>query len=156
MTTRDNHSGSKFVQHLANAAYTSTQTPSSGVDTQGFASIDFMIDIGTITNIAASPTPSWTFKLQESDSQSSGFADVTDSNQVIIGSSQSPITTPNASTGVFLTIDDASEDGKIYRIGYLGTKRYVRCVATAAEVPGSTPMSITAILSHPANAPCAD
>ena len=156
MTTRDNHSNSKVVQHLANAAYTATQTPSNGVDTQGFASCEFQIDIGAITNIAASPTPSWAFKLQESDSQSSGFTDVTDSDQVIIGSSQSPIAAPDASTGTFLTVDHADEDAKIYRIGYLGSKRYVRCVATAAEVPGSTPLSITARLGHPANMPSAD
>ena len=156
MTTRDTHSNRKYIQHLANAAYTSTQTPSSGVDTQGFASLEFVIDIGTITNIAASPTPSWAFKLQESDTSNASFTDVTDSNQILYGSTVSPAGAPDSSTGVFLLVDSASEDGTIYRVGYLGTKRYVRCVATASEVPGSTPMSITAVLSHPANRPCAD
>ena len=94
MTSHDLHSNIKVVQHLAAAAYTSTQTPSDGVDTQGFESLEFLIAVGAIANIAQSPTPYWTFKLQESDSQSSGFTDVTDANSVIYGSAKSPATSP--------------------------------------------------------------
>ena len=46
MTSHDLHSNIKVVQHLAAAAYTSTQTPSDGVDTQGFESLEFLIAIG--------------------------------------------------------------------------------------------------------------
>lgn len=156
MNLRDLHSNIKSVQHLAAAAYTSTQTPSSGVDRAGFSAVEFLISVGVITNIANSPQPSWAFKLQHSDSQSSDFVDVTDEDDVLVASAKSPVAAPDASTGVFLTVDDAAEDAQLYRVGYVGPKRYVRVVATAANTPGSTPLCINAILGLPAIAPTAD
>ena len=156
MPSHDLHSNIKREKHFACAAYTSTQTPSNGIDTKGFESCEFVIIIGTITNIAQSPTPSWAFKLQESDSQSSGFTDVTSAASVIYGSANSPAGAPDTSTGVFLLVDAAAEDDEVYRIGYRGSKRYVRCVATASEVPGSTPIAIIAELGHPSDAPVSD
>lgn len=156
MANREFHSCIKAVQHLSNQAYTSTQTPTNGVDLQGFDSAEFEIHIGTLTNVGGSPTESWTFKLQESDSQSSGFSDVTDSSKVVVGSAQSPLTTPDSSSGVFLTVDAADEDDAIYRIGYRGDKRYVRVVSTANNTPGSTPLGIVARLGHPGQEPVQD
>lgn len=156
MATRDLHSNVKAVQHLSAAAYTTTQTPTNGVDTQGFDSLEFLISIGVVSNIANSPQPSWAFKIQESDSQSSGFSDVTDSTIVLTGSAASPVTSPDSSTGVFLTVDAAAEDDAIYRVGYVGAKRYARVVSTAANTPGSTPLSIVAELANPDQTPTSD
>lgn len=153
---RDLHSNIKAVQHLAAVAATTTQTPASGVDLRGFDAAEFVITIGTITNIANSPAPSWSFKLQESDAAATDFADVTDSAVVLVGSAASPVTAPDASSGVFLVVDSASEDGAVYRVGYVGTKRYVRVVATAANTPGATPLAILALLGKPGLAPTAD
>src|SRR5690554_1209376 len=110
MIRRDLHSNVRVAQHLAAAAYTTTQTPANGVDLQGFAGAEFLIAIGTITNIAASPAPSWSFKLQESDEASANFSDVTDAGAVLTGSAASPVAAPNSSTGVFLTVNDAADD----------------------------------------------
>lgn len=156
MTQRDFHSDFKLVQHLAAAVYTSTQTPSNGIDTKGFGSLAFLIAIGTITNIAESPTPSWTFKVQESDSQSTGFSDITDASQILHGSADALVTDPNTSTGVLLTVDAAANDAASYRFGVLTQKRYARVVATAAETPGNTPLAILALLGHPSQTPAAD
>lgn len=153
---RDLHSNIKVANHLECKAYTATQTPTNGIDRQGFESLDFLIGVGVITNANESPNTGWSFKLQESDSQTTGFTDVTDSNSVLVGSAKSPTTTPNSSTGVFLEVDGPSEDQKTYRIGYRGIKRYVRCIATAVNTPGSTPLNIDAVLGHPAQAPTAD
>jgi len=151
---RDQHSDIKAVQLLSAALKTATFS-STGVDLTGFNAVDFLIDCGTITNVANSPQPSWTFKLQESDDDST-YTDVTDSNDVLVGSAASPVAAPNASTGVFLTIDSAAEDAALYRIGYIGDKRYARVVATAANTPGNTPMSICAVLGYPNLRPTAD
>lgn len=153
---RDLHSNIKTVKHLSAAVYTATQTPSNGVDLRGFASAECVISIGTITNVANSPQPSWAFKLQHSDSQSSDFEDVTDSAHVLVGSAKSPVAAPNSSTGVFLTVDAAAEDDATYRIGYIGPKRYVRCVSTATNTPGNTPLGINFVLGHPDLAPTDD
>lgn len=153
---RDLHSTIKSVQHLECKAYTATQTPSNGIDRLGFDSLEFLINVGVITNANESPNTGWSFKLQESDSQSSDFSDVVDSNSVLVGSAKSPTTTPNASTGVFLEVDGPSEDQQTYRIGYRGIKRYVRVVSTAVNTPGSTPLAITALLGDAAQVPTAD
>lgn len=156
MATRDLHSHIKAVTHVAAQAITATNTPAEGVDTKGFESVEFLISVGDVTNIANSPQPSWVFKLQESDASGAGFTDVTDSSIVLTGSAKSPETAPDSSTGVFLTIDDAAEDATTYRAGYVGSKRYVRVIATAANTPGSTPYSVVAILSSAALEPTAD
>jgi hypothetical protein len=157
MPTRDLHSHIKAVLHVAAQAITATNTPSTGVDLAGFDSAEFLISLGTISNIAGSPTPSWTFKLQDSDTSNASFVDVTDASLVLVGSAKTPVTAPDSSTGVFLTVDAASEDAAVYRVGYVGKKRYVRVVATAsAEAPGSTPYSVIAILGNPALKPTAD
>jgi hypothetical protein len=152
---RDLHSTIKSVPHLECKAYTTTQTPSEGIDRQGFDSLEFLISVGVITSGAESPAvKGWSFKLQESDSISSNFTDVTDENAVLVDSAKSPVTEPDSSTGVFLEVD--LEDQETYRIGYRGSKRYVRCVATAVNTPGSTPLSITALLGNPSQVPTAD
>ena len=46
MTTRDLASSIKPVQHLSSAAYTTTQTPTNGVDTKGYQALVAMISIG--------------------------------------------------------------------------------------------------------------
>lgn len=151
---RDLHSNVELRQLLAAAVVATTQT-STGIDLRGSGSAEFLIAVGTVTNIANSPQPSWAFKLQESDDNST-YTDVTDSAVVLVGSAQAPVAAPNATTGVFLTIDAAAEDAETYRVGYIGNKRYVRVVGTAANTPGNTPMWIGVILGHPDIAPTQD
>lgn len=146
MATRDFASGKKVVTHVAAQAITATNTPSNGVDTKGFDALTFLISIGAITNIGNSPVPSWTFKAQESDSESASFTDITDSERILVNGAKSPAGAPNSSTGVFLTVDAAEEDAATYHVGVVSAKRYVRIVATAADTPGSTPYSVVAVL----------
>lgn len=157
MIGRDLHSNIKTVQHLAAAAYTTTQTPANGVNRAGFSMLEFLIAIGVVSDFVASPVGdgSWTFKLQESDDDSA-FTDVVTAADVLVGSAKSPVTTPNASTGIFLTVDADAEDVQVYRIGYIGAKQYVRVVSTAVSTPGSSPLAIIAVLGNPAIAPTAD
>lgn len=142
------HSNIKPVKHISGAK-TATVTPASGVDLQGYEhGADIMIYVGAITNIGNSPVPSWTFHVEESDSESASFTAVTDSELILIDSSASPVTTPDSSTGVFLTIDAASEDDAVYSVAYVGSKRYIRVVATAADTPGATEI-VAVVLARP-------
>ena len=154
MAKRELHGNIKVAQMLANQAVTATTT-SSSVDTRGFDSCEVVFAVGTVANIANSPQPTWAFKLQDSPDDSVWTA-VTDSNLVLIGSTQSPLAAPNSSTGVFLTIGAAAEDALTYRVGYVGGGRYLRLVATAANTPGSTPLSVISVLGHAELAPTSD
>lgn len=146
MATRDCASGKKVVTHVAAQAITATNTPASGVDTKGFDAATFLISVGTVTNIANSPQPSWAFHIEESDSESSDFSAITDSDRILVNGAKSPATDANSSTGVFLTVDGADEDAATYHVGVVSSKRYLRVVATAANTPGSTPYSVVAVL----------
>ena len=145
-TSRDNASCKKVLTHVAAQAITATNTPAAGVDTTGFNQATFLISVGTITNIANSPQPAWTFKVQESDTVSSGYADIVDSRRILVAGIQSPGGAPDSGTGVFLTIDAAAEDATTYHVGVITEKQYARVVATAANTPGSTPYSVVCVL----------
>ena len=147
MSTREMASHMGLVAHVAAVAITATNTPSAGVDTRGYDAVTFLINVGIVTNIGNSPQPTWAFHVEESDAASSGFAAITDSERIAITGAKSPVTTPNSSTGVFLTIDAAAEDATVYHVGVITSKRYVRVVATAANSPGSTPYAVSAILT---------
>jgi hypothetical protein len=134
---RDAISHSKNELHFCKSL-TATETPSTGVDLKGFNSATIIAAIGTITNIANSPVPSWTLKLEESDSAATGFSAVAEADMLLdYGNNDGSVT-----TGVWATIDAAAEDDKIYTCGYIGTKRYIRVVATAADTPGATPVTV--------------
>lgn len=134
---KDKLSHSKNELHFCKTV-TTTETPSSGVDLKGFSSATVIAAIGTVTNIGNSPQPSWTLKLQESDSVGSGYSNVADDDVLsTYGNNDGSV-----SSGVFATIDAADEDDAIYSCGYIGTSRYIRVVATAANTPGATPISV--------------
>lgn len=126
------------LYHLI-GAFTTTQTPANGVDVKGLKTAEIIVEIGTITNIANSPTPSWAFALQHSDTVNSGFAAVESTDVVMPGGAAL------GASGVFATVDAAAEDDAVYRVGYVGGKRYVRVVATAAATPGSTPIAVLVV-----------
>ena len=46
-----------------------------------------------------------------------------------------------------------SDDNKVYKIGYTGDMRYIRCKITPADNTGAMLVSGVYILGHPANAP---
>lgn len=128
------------TRHHFAKTLTTTETPAAGVDVKGMRQAEVMVSVGTMTNVANSPQPSWAFKLQHSDAAGSGFADVADTDVA-----QSSGNNDTIASGVFATVDAAAEDDKTYRIGYVGNKQYLRVVATAANTPGATPVSVVVI-----------
>jgi hypothetical protein len=152
MTSRDLVSNIKPVQHVVNAVITATNTPANGVSHKGFESVGILIILGAIANIANSPKPSWSLKIQESD-DNVNWTDVTNANRILVSSSKLPVTTPNSSTGVFLVVDAAAEDETCYLVGLITDKEYSRVVNTAANTPGSMPYSVVYLLGNPSIAP---
>ena len=135
---RDKISHAKH-EHVFCKTLSATET-SGGVDLKGYSSATVICSIGEITNIANSPTPSWTFKLQESDNDST-YSDVAESDMLLdYGNNDGSVT-----SGVFATVDAAAEDDANYSVGYIGTSRYVRVVATAADTPGATPIAVNVV-----------
>lgn len=109
---RDLKALTDVVQHIAPAAYTSTQTPAGGVDLAGYNSAVVEVNVGVVT------AGDFTFEVQ--DSEDDGVDDA-----------YAPV--PDADLdGTEPVLEDAGDGGQIYRLGLIRTKRYVRVVATDA------------------------
>lgn len=118
--------------------YTSSNA-SSSIDIQGFSSNQMVIIVGQ-SGDSLSSSVHWDFKLQDSDSSSSGFSDVSSSNLF-----------ESSST---ITVDSSSDDQKSYSFNYRGSKRYLRVNSSATGThTNGTPFSILAIQSHAGNQP---
>lgn len=96
---------------IAPAAYTSTQTPATGIDLQGYESATWLIYTGVITD------GTWTVTFEESDTSNADFTEIASAD--LIGSAPGPFT--NAASAF---------NNKVYKVGYIGQKRYIRCVVT--------------------------
>lgn len=121
-----------LVVALSPAVQSATQT-SSAIDLQGFNSAMAVVSTGAIVG-----SGDFNIKLQESDTTTSGdFTDVAAAN----------LLTPTAIPAT-LVADSA------YKIGYKGSKRYIRTVLTKA---GGTSLAagILVVRGSPASAPVA-
>lgn len=125
MATQDLKNLVAVDQSILPAAYTATQTGSSS-DLQGYQSATVEINAGTWTD------GTHVFEVQESDDDST-FTAVADGD--LIGSEP--------------TIDAATEDETVHTIGYIGTKRYVRVVATLSGTTTGMEFSVNVIKGHP-------
>lgn len=120
----------KLVQALAPAVQAATAT-SSAIDLAGYDSAAILINTGAIAG-----SGDFTTKLQHSDTTTSGdFTDV-------------------AAADLVGTFPASLAADSVYKVGYSGTKRYVRTVTTKN---GGTSIAagIVALLGHPLTAPVA-
>lgn len=117
---RDMKSTIDVVKSLEAAAFTTTAN-GAGVDLQGYEGALFMYDMG----VFAGTTPTATLKLQESD-DNVAFTDVAAGDL----------------EGVQPVAISDTADQVIARVGYKGSKRYLRLAITAMAGTGpSLPLS---------------
>jgi len=128
---KDTVSGFSFAQSLAPAARTATAN-GTAVDLSGFNSATFIVDAGAWTD------GTHTFKAQESDNNS-------DWSDVAAGDLN----------GTFTAITSATQAGKFHKVGYKGTKRYVRVVVTAAGTTTGAVYGAGVMRSHAFSSPVA-
>lgn len=127
MAIRDLVNNVDVVESLAPASRTATAN-GTGVDLRGFESATVVIEAGA----AGGTTPSFTFEVQESDDDST-YTAVADAD--LMGDDEPVVTAAAAPV----------------KIGYRGTKRYLRAAITA--VSGTSPTLLCAasvVRGHPA------
>jgi len=127
----DLYSNLDVVQTLVPAVYKTAQT-GVGVDLHGFHGAMVEINCGLWTD------GSHVFQVEESDVLGSGYTAVADANL------QGTEPTVAADTG----------DNTIYRIGYMGTERYIRVTTTESGTTGMA-HGVNVIRGHPRKAPVA-
>lgn len=140
MTTRDLVSDIKVTQAFVNANRTATTT-SDAIDTQGFGSAAVVFDIGNSAD-TLSGTVFWTLSLTECDTS---------------GGTYTAVAAADIVSGVATYVIDApAEDSIAVKVGYIGTKRYIKGVATATGThTNGTPIGIISVLGHASFAPVA-
>lgn len=93
-----------------------TTVTGTGVDLRGFEGCLFEIGSGAIAGTGSQNV--YTPEIQESDSETTGFTAVADAD--LIGTETA-------------AVHNGGTDNTVKKIGYIGKKRYVRCVLTTTN-----------------------
>lgn len=130
MASRDLVNSMGIAQSLAPAARTADED-GAGVDLQGYESAVVVVATGAITD------GTHTIEIQESDDNST-FTAVADDDlqgtEPVIG---------------------AADGNKVYKIGYIGTKRYIRVSVTVADATSGGVYGAFVIRGHARSKPVA-
>lgn len=114
---------------------TNTTTVGNVIDTQGFESLEYIIQSGVITDGA------YALLLEQDDVIGFGSATVVPSDEIL---------------GV-LTGFVAADDNAAKRVGSIGKKRFQRLsIVSTGTSTGATKMSSVAVLGNPQSAPTAE
>lgn len=122
------------------AAPTATFTPTNGIDVSDLESAEVIVICGVPANAGASPDPSWSFALQEGDTVAGSHTAVAEAEVARNSGNNQEL-----SSGVFAVVNTEALDNTIYRLGYLGTKKSIKVVGTAADTPGATPIAVLVV-----------
>ena len=112
-----------------------TAQVSNIIDKKGYNSVTFVIATGSLADADA------TFTVLVEEGNAANLSDAAAAADADL------LGTEAGASFVF------SDDNKTRKIGYTGTKRYVRLTITPASNASAALMSAVAILGHPQNAP---
>lgn len=133
-----NHINPKPVINPATGPTDNTAQVGAIIDKQGFDSVTYIIQTGTLADVDAT----FTALLEESnDSGMSGATTVAAKD--LLGT-------------LALAGFTFAADNKTFKVGYIGSMRYTRLTITPAANASAAPMSAIALLGHPALQPTAN
>ena len=141
---KDLYNNIEVVSLLDPVVVTATATITD-IDLAGFNSACLLISIGLDAGTGLSATDYWTFTLKDS-ADGTTYANVETADMLDL----------TVSSGVVLTVDATTEDNTLYKLGYVGGKRYLELTYTETTTgSNSTPMSIVLVKGHPLDSPVA-
>lgn len=139
---KDLYNKLEVVSVLNSIAVTTTATYTD-IDLQGFNSAILVLNCGLDAGTGLGASHKFVFTLYDSaDGTTYAVVETADMLDLTVAS------------GVVLTIDAVGEDNSIYKLGYVGGKRYLQLVMTVTGTV-SMPLSIECIKGNPENAPVA-
>jgi len=113
------------------------------IDLQGYNSCLLLVSAGLDAGTGLSASHKLVFTLDDSDDGVT-YAAVTTADMLDL----------TVASGVVITIDAVGEDNTIYKLGYIGGKRYLQLTYTETGTV-SMPLSIVCIKGDPREAPVA-
>lgn len=136
---RDQINGTKVTSAFDYAARTATANGTNIIDMQGYGACTFVVQVAGVTT--ADDSNLFTFTLQAGDD--SGLSD------------GATVTAATGLLGSNIVIDNTNDANKVGMMGYVGSKRYVRLVATETGT-ASAAWSAVAVQQLPAVEPTSD
>lgn len=115
-----------------------TDITGAAVDTQDSVGVGFMAHVG-LSGDTLSGSVKIEFEVQHSDASGSGFA--------AVANADIDVAVTGTNLGTFAVVDAAADDEQVYKVNYLGNKRYVKVIAnfTGTHTVGC-PVSCVAVL----------
>lgn len=141
---KDLYNNIEVVSLLAPVSVSATGSITD-IDLKGFNSACILIHLGADSGTGLSKTDYWTFTLKDSDDGTT-YTDVETADMLGL----------TVTSGTVLVVDSTDEDNTLYKIGYVGGKRYLELTYTETTTGSNTTlMSIELIKGDPENAPVA-
>lgn len=107
----------------------------TGVDMKGYEDVMFLVSVGA-SGDTLSGSVYTLLEVEESDNNST-YTDCADADI--------DVAVTGTNTGTFAKIDDAAEDDTVYKVRYLGNKRYARVVINVVGThTNGTPIAVLA------------
>lgn len=91
----------------------------------------------------------WTLKLEHADQTTAGVAGSYSS----VAAADVQGVTP--ASGIIATVDDPAEDNTLYKVGYVGGKRFIKLTIAETGTGPNLPQALLVIKGHPLDAPVA-
>lgn len=134
---QDLHNAFKVVSALdAIVVNDDTEGTGAAIDLQGYEGAELIVNCG-ISGDTLSGSVKYDLVLKECDTSGGTYTAV----------AQADVVGGTVTSGVFATVDDAAEDPAVFRIGYIGSKRYIKLfVDTTGTHTNGTPMAAVALL----------
>lgn len=119
------------------------------VDLAGFNSAVIFILVG-LEGSTLSGSNFWTWKIEHADDSAvpgvaGSYSDV----------AAADIQGATPASGVVLTVDDPAEDSAVYKIGYIGGKRFIKITTAETGTGPNLPQAVLVVKGHPLDAPVA-
>lgn len=144
---KDLHNNIKVEQTLKPQVLTGngTSTTAAVVDRQGYESVEHIVNMGLSADTLSGALKMDLILMHGDLANGSDLAAVTEPTYAL-GTIDS--------SGIFATVDDAAEDETVFKVGYVGPKRYsaVKITRTGNHATG-TPIGVLALKGHPASLP---
>jgi hypothetical protein len=138
MASKDLHNSIKVVPAFDIRAIASdTTTTGDVIDTQGYSSVEFVFQTGTVTD------GDYTVLIEDADEAAFNVTNAAVADIYLLGTE----------AGASFTAD--TDDNDVSKIGYIGPKRYVRMSIVSTNTGGDSSATVggICILGHPTVAP---
>jgi len=117
-------------------------------DLKGYNSAVFVWHLG-LAGSTLDGSNYWTLKMEHADDDGTG-TDTAGSYANIAAADVQGVT---PASGIVVTADAMTEDNLIYKVGYVGGKRFVKLTIAETGTGPDLPQSLVVIKGHPVNVP---